>query len=78
MQTVPQHFVNTLEADLASEFAQEVRGAAFTDGAEDEHKFKFFRLWGRVVREHYNRRTTMREFHYVEGEDLELFNAYYK
>jgi hypothetical protein len=75
--TVPAHFTFTLASDLEGQFATKIQAACFRDGEEEEHQFDFFRLWGRVVRRHYNGRTTISEYHYVEDEDLELFNIYY-
>lgn len=66
---------NLLHSDLDGPFATKVAPACFIDEAENE--VDFFRLWGRVVRRHYEIRTTITTYQFVEGEDLELFNLIY-
>ena len=68
---------NNLHTDLNSHHAVKVVRACFVDGDEGEHRVDFFRLWGSVIRRHYNRSNTVTTFQKVEGDDLELFNSYY-
>lgn len=77
MWSVPTHLRCNLLQDLEGPHAQRVDAACFLDGSEDEHRVEFFRLWGRLVRRHYNRRTDATALHFVDGEDLELFNYFY-
>lgn len=71
------NIINNLIVDLDGPFAVKVEAACFRDGEEDEHIIDFFRLWGRVVRRHYNGRTTQTFLQFVEGDDLELFDTFY-
>ncbi|WP_431861319.1 hypothetical protein [Azospirillum sp.] len=75
--TVPTHLLFNLVNDLDGEWAVKVRNACFREGAEDEIRVDFFRLWGRVLRRSYNRHTTITTHHFVDGDDLDLFNTYY-
>lgn len=72
---VPSHFRNTLLADLESEHARKVAGACFVDGDEGQHRVDFFRIFGTVVRRHYSRSNTKTALEYVQGDDLDMFNA---
>lgn len=77
MFSIPSHLVPNLIADLEGEYATKVSAACFRQGAEDEIHVDFFRLWGRVIRRSYNSLTTASTFHFVVGDDLEIFDAYY-
>lgn len=77
MYSIPSHLIPNLVADLDGEYAVKVTAACFCQGAEEEIQVDFFRLWGRVIRRSYNCRNTVSTFHFVDGDDLEIFNAYY-
>jgi len=63
--------------DIDNGNAVEIKSASFTQGDEDEIITKFYRLWGRTIREVYNRRNTKTRFFWVDGDDLDMFNAHY-
>lgn len=77
MYSIPSRLIPNLIADLDGEHAIKVAAACFRQGAEDEIQVDFFRLWGRVIRRSYNGRTTVSAYHFIDGEDLEIFDAYY-
>ena len=64
-------------ADIDNGNAVEVKSASFTQGDEDEIITKFYRLWGRTVREVHNRSNTRTHYFWVDGSDLDMFNAHY-
>lgn len=77
LSNVPAHIVSNLIVDLDGPFAVRVEAACFRDGEENENAIDFFRLWGRIVRRHYNGRTTVSTFQFVEGDDISMFDAHY-
>lgn len=77
MFTVPAHLIANLITDLKGPWAVRVEAASFRDGEEKEHYNDFFRLWGRVIRAHYNHHNTITTYYFVEGDDLDLFNIHY-
>lgn len=56
---------------------EEVRSARMTQGDEDEFRYTFYRLDDSVLRRFYNRHTTQESWHWVEGDDRDLFDCYY-
>ena len=63
--------------DIDNGNAIEVNCAHFAQGEEGEIITRFYRLWGRTVREVQNRRNTETKYFWVDGENLDTFNAYY-
>lgn len=61
--------------DVVNGNAVEVKAAGFIQGDEGEIVTKFYRLWGRTIRQVHNRRDTTTRFFWVGGADLDQFNA---
>ncbi len=75
---IERHMIeNTIIPMIENGTASRVDMACFRDGDESEFVVEFFRLWGRIVRTVYNRRSTCSTYQFVCGKDVEMFDYHY-
>jgi hypothetical protein len=77
MKITKNYTIADIETQIENGVAQPIKSAGFEQGDEGEVKTTFFKLWGSVVRKVHNRSTTVREYFFVKGDDLEMFVAHY-
>lgn len=77
MMRLPPYSRSALLADIVCGAARKVDAAGFSQGAEDEIRTEFYRWRGLLIHHEDNRRTTVSVYSVVEGEDLDIFDAYY-
>lgn len=74
---VPAHFRAEIENALTSVIAQKVAEACFVDESQGRRHVDFYRLAGMTIRRESDAETAQTALYFVEGDDLEVFNALY-
>ena len=77
MKINKNYTIADIETQIENGVAVPVKSAGFNQGDEMEIQTTFFRLWGSVIRKVHDKSTTVREYFFVKGSDLEMFEAYY-
>jgi hypothetical protein len=77
MKITKNYTIADIETQIENGTAQPIKSASFDQGYEGEIKTTFFKLWGSVVRKVHNRSSTVREYFFVKGGDLDMFTAHY-
>ena len=58
--------------------AVKVSNASFNDFSDTfDVRVNFYRLWGSVIKEHYNFATTTSKYYFLDESEVDLFNAHY-
>ena len=77
MKITKQYTVADIETQIEAGVATSIKSASFSDGEEGEVVTTFYKLWGSVVRKVHNKSTTVLDYFFVKGDELDMFISHY-